>query len=282
MANLVKLQAQCLTNQSANSDFTMTFTPVFSIRSGDVHFPLLRCSDGSPLDKSNDRSSRSSPFLKQLSDSLHALLLIAFDHDFLVSQKSRIPMIVATANSLADLSRSTVAPAGWIGFSFIDRIVSTSSSVSMFAKQKSIATMGMSGGGPQSLRWEQSRANPFTQCEHQPLNGKWVTECANLSSSRFFLAVFVSVARSLHQRLLLVVHHHFLDLDAPVDTTPTTLSHGRGTHILDLCADVSLSRPCPSCFSVPFPSQHQTLSQQDDSHSGLDGEQEAIRRWLSH
>ena len=38
----------------------------------------------------NDRPSRSSPFLKQLSDSLHALLLIAFDHDLLVSPEFQI------------------------------------------------------------------------------------------------------------------------------------------------------------------------------------------------
>ena len=33
MANLVKLHAQCLANQGAKTDFTLTFTPVFSIRS---------------------------------------------------------------------------------------------------------------------------------------------------------------------------------------------------------------------------------------------------------
>ena len=43
--------------------------------------------------------------------------------------------------------------------------------------------MGMSGGCPWSLRWSQSRANPFTQREHQALNGKWLTECDILSSS---------------------------------------------------------------------------------------------------
>ena len=43
--------------------------------------------------------------------------------------------------------------------------------------------MGVSGGGPQSLRRGQSRANPLTQCEHQALNGKWAPVCANLWSS---------------------------------------------------------------------------------------------------
>ena len=54
----------------------------------------------------------------------------------------------------------------------------------------SIATMDTSGGGPQPLRWGQSRANPFTQCEHQALNGKWLTECAILSS---FMGVYGSL-----------------------------------------------------------------------------------------
>ena len=62
----------------------------------------------------------------------------------------------------------------------IARNVSTSSSDSVFTKQKPIATMGMSGGGPSSLRWGQSRANPFTQCEHQAQTGKWLTECVNI------------------------------------------------------------------------------------------------------
>ena len=33
-----------------------------------------------------------------------------------------------------------------------------------------------------------------------------------------------------------------------------------------------LSRPCTTCFLAPIPSQQQTLSQQDDSHSRLDVE----------
>ena len=38
----------------------------------------------------NDRPSRSPPFLKQLGNSLHALLLIALDQDFLVSPEIQI------------------------------------------------------------------------------------------------------------------------------------------------------------------------------------------------
>ena len=89
MANLVKLHAQCLTNQGANSDFTLTFTPVFpsdrahgSRQSFQVTVCIFHYSIAlmTPLwTVLNDRPSRSSPFLKQLGDSLHALLLIAFD-----------------------------------------------------------------------------------------------------------------------------------------------------------------------------------------------------------
>ena len=57
-------------------------------------------------------------------------------------------MIVATVNSLADLSGNAVAPTDCNGFSFIARVVNTSSSDSVFTKQTSIATTGMSGGGP--------------------------------------------------------------------------------------------------------------------------------------
>ena len=87
----------------------------------------------------NDRSSRSSPFW---------MLLIALDHDLLMSPEVQIS------------DDRAIAPTDWNGFSCIARIVSTSSSDSVFAKLKSIATMGMSGGGPSSLRWTQSR-QPF-------------------------------------------------------------------------------------------------------------------------
>ena len=41
----------------------------------------------------------------------------------------------------------------------------------------------MLGGGLSSLRCGQPRANPFTQCVHHALNGRWLVECVALSSS---------------------------------------------------------------------------------------------------
>ena len=96
MANLVKLHAQCLTNQGANNDSTVTFTPVFfhQIRAhgSQQTFQVIVCIFHYSVALMallwtllHDSPPRSSPFLKQLGNSLHALLLIALDHDLLVS-----------------------------------------------------------------------------------------------------------------------------------------------------------------------------------------------------
>ena len=196
-------------------------------------------------------------------------------------QKSRYPMIVATANSLADLSGSTVAPTDWNGFSFIARIVSTSSSDSVFTEAEAHCNRG--------YVWRRSIVTAMEPVTCQPFHtartpsSEW--QVGNRVCQSLVLWFVWQSSCPWHVRFTNGFCWWCIIISWILILQWTQLRHRSRTDVVLTfwtCADVFLSRPCPSCFPAPFPSQQQTFSQQDDSHTGLDGEQEAIQTWLSH
>ena len=177
----------------------------------------------------------------------------ALDHDLLMSPD------VATANSLADLSGSTVAPTDWIGFSFIARIVSTSSSDSHrihgYVWRRPIVTvMGQVTCQPfHTVRTPSSEWQVGNRvC--QPCVFVWQSSCpwhVRFTNCFCWWCIIIS--------WILILQWTQLRQRCRTDVVP-----------------------CTTCFPAPFPSQQQTLSHQHDSHSGLDCEQEAIRTWPLH
>ena len=191
-------------------------------------------------------------------------------------------MIVATANSLADLSGSTVAPTDWNGFSFIARIVSTSSSDSVFTKQKPIATMGVSGRRSMVTAMGPITCQPFhtvrtPSCEWQVAKRVcqslvlcgfvWQSSCpwhVHFTNRFCWWCIIIS--------WILILQWTQLRQRCRTDVVHT-IGFVQMCHSPVLTQRVSLL--ISHLNSKPF-------SQQDDSHSGLDGGQEAIRTWLSH